>query len=150
MKSYVFNKVRVRTDTSIHVRIMPSQFQTLLSPLGGICRAFVILSVPAVGNLSENHCPGMKHLSILLEEVKVVPFSLKNMNIQIVSAISINNIFNTVLCFKKICLHHFPTPQYVLHLSHHRDQFAYGWKTINVSFEVFKGEILSLCRKCFK
>ena len=29
--------------------------------------AFVILSVPAVGNLSENLCSGVGHLSILLE-----------------------------------------------------------------------------------
>ena len=48
-------------------------------------------------------------------------------------------------------LHHFPIPQYFLHpfASRHRDQFAYGgkqgligsWgKTINASFEEFKGK----------
>ena len=35
----------------------------------GICRVFVILSVLAVGNLSENLCPEVGHLSILLEAV---------------------------------------------------------------------------------
>ena len=38
--------------------------------------AFVILSVPAVGNLSENLSPGVGHLSILLEVVNIVPFSI--------------------------------------------------------------------------
>ena len=37
-------------------------------------RAFVILSVPVVGNSSENLCPGVGHLSILLEAVYIVPF----------------------------------------------------------------------------
>ena len=31
-RSYVFNEVRVRADTNIHVRIMLSPFQALLSP----------------------------------------------------------------------------------------------------------------------
>ena len=45
-----------------------------------ICRAFVTWSVPAVGDLSENLCPGVWHLSILLEAVNnnVVPFSIFN------------------------------------------------------------------------
>ena len=33
-------------------------------------QAFVILSVPTVGNLSESLCPGVGHLSVLLEAVK--------------------------------------------------------------------------------
>ena len=33
-------------------------------------QAFVILSVPMVGNLSESLCPGVGHLSVLLEAVK--------------------------------------------------------------------------------
>ena len=41
-----------------------------------ICRAFVIWSVSVVGNLSKNLCPGVGHLSILLEEVKIVHFSI--------------------------------------------------------------------------
>ena len=45
-----------------------------------ICRASVTWSVPAVGDLSENLCPGVGHLSILLEAVNnnVVPFSIFN------------------------------------------------------------------------
>ena len=37
---------------------------------------FVILPVPRVGNLTENLCPGEGILSILLEAVKIVPFSI--------------------------------------------------------------------------
>ena len=37
-------------------------------------QAFVILSVPVVGNSSENLCPGVGHLSIILEAVYIVPF----------------------------------------------------------------------------
>ena len=37
----------------------------------GICH----LVGPSEGDLSENLCPGVGHLSILLEAVKVVPFS---------------------------------------------------------------------------
>ena len=52
--------------------------QSILSvsiPLG-ICRAFVML--PGLGGeeLSENLCPGMGHLSILLDAVNVVLFSI--------------------------------------------------------------------------
>ena len=68
------------------------------------------------------------------------------MNIQIALDISVNNIF-LYLCFKKICVVFTPShlyPRYVLHLSRHRDQFAYGLKKINVSFEEFKGKTLSL------
>ena len=43
-------------------------------PPPGICRAFVILSVPVVG--LENPFPRMGHLSILLEAVDIVPFSI--------------------------------------------------------------------------
>ena len=42
-----------------------SQFQACPFPLG-ICQEFVILLVMAVGNLSENYCSGVGHLSILL------------------------------------------------------------------------------------
>jgi len=42
----------------------------------GICRAFVILPVPGVGNLTENLCLGVGKLSILLEAVNIVPFSI--------------------------------------------------------------------------
>ena len=47
----------------------------------GICRAFVILSVPTVGNLSESLCPGMGHLSILLQAVNIIPFSICHLKI---------------------------------------------------------------------
>ena len=46
-------------------------------------------------------------------------------------------------------LHHFPAPQYFLHLSRHRDQFLYGGKTINVSFE-FKGKDTFFARECLR
>ena len=81
----------------------------------GICWAFVIWSVSVVGNLSKNLCPGVEHLSILLEEVKIVHFSiicsLKDMPILIAIDISITNIFNT--CALKgyvwFSLHHHPS-----------------------------------------
>ena len=47
--------------------------------LSGICH----LVGPHGGDLAENLCPGIRHLSVLLEEVNAVPFftiSLKNMN----------------------------------------------------------------------
>ena len=44
-------------------------------------RAFVILSVPAVGNLSENLCQGVGHSLNLLETIKVVPFSIFHLKI---------------------------------------------------------------------
>ena len=47
--------------------------------------AFVILSVPTVGNLSESLCPGVGHLSILLEVVKTsvhrLDISIKNISL---------------------------------------------------------------------
>ena len=49
----------------------------------GICRAFVILSVHTVEIWQKTSAPGIRHLSVLLEEVNAVPFftiSLKNMN----------------------------------------------------------------------
>ena len=80
-----------------------------------ICRAFVIWSVSVVGNLSKNLCPGVGHLSILLEEVKIVHFSiicsLKDMPILIAIDICTTNIFNT--CALKgyvwFSLHHHPS-----------------------------------------
>ena len=44
-------------------------------------KAFVILSAPSVGNLSENLLPGMGHLPILLDAVIVVPFSIFHLKI---------------------------------------------------------------------
>ena len=81
----------------------------------GICRAFVIWSFPVVGNLSKNRCPGVGNLSILLEEVKIVHFSiicsLKDMPILIAIDICTTNIFNT--CALKgyvwFSLHHHPS-----------------------------------------
>ena len=52
--------------------------QSILSvpiPLG-ICRAFVVLPGLGGGELSENLCPGVGHLSILLDAVNVVLFSI--------------------------------------------------------------------------
>ena len=48
-----------------------SQLQACPPPFPGICH----LVGPGVGDFSENLFPGMGHLSILLEEVNVVPFS---------------------------------------------------------------------------
>ena len=44
-------------------------------------RAFVILSVPAVGDLSENLCPRVGHSSILPEVVYILPFSIFHLKI---------------------------------------------------------------------
>ena len=107
----MFNKVRVRTDTSIHVRIMPSQFQALLSPLGGICH----LVDPGDGDSVTKPLPGDEafvNSSRRGQRRSFFKTSLKNMNIQIALAISINNIFNTVLCFKKICVVFTPSLPY--------------------------------------
>ena len=65
------------------------------------------------------------------------------MKIQIALDIWINKIFHTVLCFEDM----FPTPQYVLHLSRHRDQFAYGYEKQSMYRLKRKGgKTLSLCR----
>ena len=60
-RSYVFNEVRVRADTNIHVRIMLSPFQALLSPpppprvhLSRICH----LVGPGGGQLVRKPLPG--------------------------------------------------------------------------------------------
>ena len=87
-----------------------------------ICRAFVIWSVSVVGNLSKNLCPGVGHLSVLLELVNIIPFSifhLKNMPIQISIDISIKNIFNTYALkrYQWFLLPHHPTPQLFLYPS---------------------------------
>ena len=62
-----------------------------------------------------------------------------------------NNILNTYPLNRYMwyLLHHFPTPQYFLHLSRPRDQFVYGGKTINVSFE-FKGKDTFFVRECLR
>ena len=46
------------------------------NPPRGICRAFVMLPGLGGGELSENLCPGVGHLSILLDAVNVVLFSI--------------------------------------------------------------------------
>ena len=80
-------------------------------------QAFVTLSVPGKGHLSENLCSRVGHLSILLEVVKVVSFSLFHKRIHLDSFIK--NIFNTYALkwYVWFWLHHFPTLQYFLHLS---------------------------------
>ena len=82
------------------------------SPLG-ICQAFVILPVLAEGNLSETLCPGMGHLSILLEAVNVIPFSMFHLQIYLDSfryRMSITNICNHYALKRYVwfSLHHFP------------------------------------------
>ena len=42
----------------------------------GICQEFVIFSVLAVGNLSENIGLAVGHLPILLEVIDIAPFSI--------------------------------------------------------------------------
>ena len=91
-------------------------------PPSGICQAFVILSVPVLEICQKTwgeKRPGVGHLSILLEAVNVVPFSIfhkKNMPFRY---INMNNIFNTCALkrYVQFSLHHFPTPQYFLHPS---------------------------------
>ena len=56
-------------------RIIAQSITSMLIPLG-ICRAFFILPVLTVGNLSENLCPEVVHLSIVLEEVNIAPLSI--------------------------------------------------------------------------
>ena len=46
-------------------------------PPGHLSGFLVILSVPAVGNLSGNLCPSVGHFSILLEAVYIVSFYLQ-------------------------------------------------------------------------
>ena len=59
-------------------RIMAQSIPSMAIPLPGICQVFVILMVLAVGNLLENLCrkPRVEHLSILLEAVNIIPFSI--------------------------------------------------------------------------
>ena len=55
------------------LQFMAQSISSVLIPpgyLSGICR----LVGPCGGDLSENLSPGVGHLSILLEEVNVVPF----------------------------------------------------------------------------
>ena len=42
----------------------------------GICRVFVILSIPAVGKKMKTSAPGVGILSILLEAVNIIPLSV--------------------------------------------------------------------------
>ena len=65
-------------------------------PLPGVCQAFVILSVPAVWNLSENLCPGMEQLSFFLDNYRYF----------------YKEYFQ---CFERevwFSFHHHPTPQF--------------------------------------
>ena len=59
------------------------QFQACPSPNPGLCQALVTLSVLAVGNLSENLCPGVGHLSSLIESINFVPFSIVHLKIRV-------------------------------------------------------------------
>ena len=75
-------KRRVYLNTLLKRRLMARGLRshppppTPRQPLG-IGQAFVILSVPEVGNLSANLCPGyVGHMSILLKAVNIVPFSI--------------------------------------------------------------------------
>ena len=75
-----------------------------------------------MGNLSENLWPGVGNLSIFLEAVNVVPFSifsLKNMRNWMALYISIKNTFSNFALNRYVwfSLHHFPIPQYFLHPS---------------------------------
>ena len=83
----------------------------------GICQEFVIFSVLAVGNLSENLCLGVGHLSILLEVIDIAPFSKYHLKFVYLGSYVyryIENIFNTIICFQKrhvVFLH--PSPSYL-------------------------------------
>ena len=66
----------VRTDTSIHVRIIMAQsIPSVPTPVPGHLSGICHLVGPGGGVLSENLFTGVGYLSILLEEVNVVPFS---------------------------------------------------------------------------
>ena len=67
-----FRKSSMRFEQVVIAQSIPSV--PIPTPLPDICRVFVISSVPAVGNLSENLCLGVGHLSILLEAAKSVLF----------------------------------------------------------------------------
>ena len=96
------------------------------------------------GELSENLCPGVRHLSILLDAVNVVLFSIFHLK----KYVYLNN-FRYI--YKKIFLIIIlGGSRSITSLSHniflhafasrHRDQFARGGKTISASFEEFKGK----------
>ena len=88
--------------------------QSILS----ICRAFVMLPGLSGGELSENLCPGVGNLSILLDAVNVVLFSIfhlkKCVYLNHFRYIYKKNIFNnyTLKRYMWFSLHHFPIPQY--------------------------------------
>ena len=86
--------------------VMTQSILSVSIPLG-ICRAFVML--PGLGGeeLSENLCPGMGHLSILLDAVNVVLFSIFHLK----KYVYLNN-FKEVKRYMWFSLHHFPIPQY--------------------------------------
>ena len=76
-----------------------------------------------MGNLSENLCLGVGHLSILLEVIDIAPFSKYHLKFVYLGSYVyryIKNIFNTIICFQKrhvVFLH--PSPSYLtvfLHL----------------------------------
>ena len=75
----------------------------------GICWAFVMLPGIGGGELSENLCPGLGHLSILLDAVNVVIFSIFHLKKYIY--VYLNN-FKEVERYLWFSLHHFPIPQY--------------------------------------
>ena len=84
----------------------------------GICRVFVILSVPTVGNLSESLCPGMGHLSILLQAVNIIPFSICHLKICLFRQLQIflYRIFFITYALKRYAwfsLHNYPKPTVV-------------------------------------
>ena len=64
--------------------IMAQVIQSVILPHPGLCQALVTLSVLTVGNLSENLCLGVGHLSILLEAVNLVPFSIVHLKIRLI------------------------------------------------------------------
>ena len=110
-----------------------SQFQACPSPLppGRFFQAFVILSVPAVWNLSENLCPGMGHLSFFSDSYR---YFCKE--------------YFQYICFERQVLVFGPSPPYptvfllqpsnnllpAIVISSHLEE-----KIIDVSFEEFKG-----------
>ena len=82
-KPIIFCKGTRHISVNYFKSLWLSKFQASPSPPPppGICQAFVVLSVLAVGNFLENLCPGLGLLSNLLEAVNVVPFAIFHLKI---------------------------------------------------------------------
>ena len=81
MQEYTGSEI---SNSLIPLSIMAQAIPSVIFPHPGLCQALVTLSVLGVGNLSENLYPGVRHLSILLEAVNLVPFSIVHLKIRLI------------------------------------------------------------------